>query len=84
LSPCHLVISPHDEEASAHMPREPDRSQLFIIRLWKEEGEEASIEYRGRVQHALSGETRHFRDWATLLEFLMAQLEQGGEPAEGP
>jgi hypothetical protein len=66
------------------MPREPDHSQLFIIRLWKEKGEEASIEYRGRVQHALSGEMRHFRDWATLLEFLVTQLEQGGTPGDDP
>jgi hypothetical protein len=43
------------------------------------------LEIRGRVQHALSGETRHFRDWPTLIEFLIsqvAQLDAGGDESD--
>jgi hypothetical protein len=31
-------------------------------------------EWRGRVQHVLSGETRYFRDWVTLVEVMTAML----------
>jgi hypothetical protein len=68
-----------DEASNCNMTREPDHSQLFIIRLWKEDTPTSALEYRGRVQHALSGEVRHFRDWATLIEFLVALFEQGEE-----
>ena len=37
---------------------------------------EEAPEYRGRVQHVLSGETHHFRTWAKLIEFLITQSEE--------
>jgi hypothetical protein len=64
------------------MAQESGHSQLFVIRLWKEVGQASAIEYRGRVQHALRGEMRHFRDWATLIEFLVTQMEQEEESDE--
>lgn len=73
------------------MVQESDRSHLFVVRVWTEpassepamtesdttgRSDDPPLEIRGRVQHALSGETRHFRDWSTLIEFLIIQLEQ--------
>ena len=55
------------------MPPKADQSQLFVLRLWREDLSEESPEYRGRVQHVLSGETHHFRTWTTLIEFLITQ-----------
>lgn len=53
-----------DEERLSHS------SELFTVRLWPEELGEGEIEWRGRVQHALSGRSGYFRDWSGLLAFL--------------
>ena len=58
------------------MSPKADQSQLFVVRLWREDSWEESLEYRGRVQHVLSGETHHFRTWSTLIEFLITQSEE--------
>ena len=54
--------------------RPPDRSHLFTVRLWREDLGHGRLEWRGQVQHVLSGETRYFRDWAMLVEFVRAML----------
>ena len=54
----------------ANVPGSP-RSQLFTVRVWREELGEGRSEWRGQVQHVLSGETRHFRDWQTLVAFIV-------------
>jgi hypothetical protein len=50
----------------AHLPR----SHLFTIRLWLEPLGHRQHEVRSRVQHILSGETRHFRRLSDLVEWL--------------
>ena len=50
-------------------------SQLFTVRVWREELEEGRYEWRGKVQHALSGETRYFRRWADLITFVRERIE---------
>jgi hypothetical protein len=52
------------------------RSHLFTVRLWLEELGDDQTEWRGQVQHVLSGERRYFRDWATLVEGLLALLPE--------
>jgi hypothetical protein len=52
------------------------RSQLFTVRLWREDLGDGRSEWRGQVQHVLSYETRYFRDWQTLAAFLVEQLEK--------
>jgi hypothetical protein len=42
--------------------------------LWREDLGHNRVEWRGQVQHVLSGETRYFRDWATLVEVITAML----------
>ncbi len=57
-------------------------TELFVVRVWREPQSEGSFEWRGRVQHMVSGETRYFRDWQALVTFLDAMLSdmqrQGG------
>lgn len=52
----------------------PHRSHLFTLRLWAEEMCDDQTEWRGEVRHVTSGETRYFRDWATLVTFLLTML----------
>jgi hypothetical protein len=54
--------------------REHVRSHLFLVRLWREDLGEGQMEWRGKVQHALSGEVRYFRDWPTLTALLLTML----------
>ena len=55
-------------------------SHLFTLRMWLEELGEDRREWRGQVEHVLSGERQFFRDWPTLVAFLVkatAQLSDG-------
>jgi len=45
-------------------------SNLFLLRIWCEDLGEGQFEWRGRVQHILSGESRFFRRWEELETFL--------------
>jgi hypothetical protein len=61
------------------------RSHLFTVRLWAEELGDGQTEWRGQVQHVLSGQTRYFRDWPTLVECvaaMLARLESNEESAK--
>lgn len=40
----------------------PHRSQLFTMRLWREDVGEGRTEWRGQVTHVLSGKARYFRE----------------------
>jgi hypothetical protein len=51
----------------------PASSQVFVLRLWRA----GSVEWRGRVQHITSGETRYFRAWPGLVAHLEALLADG-------
>lgn len=48
------------------------RTHLFTVRVWLEDLGDGRVEWRGQVKHVLSGEARHFRDWATLAKHLSA------------
>lgn len=50
-------------------------SHLFTVRVWREELGAGRVEWRGKVQHALSGEARYFREWAELIAFVREQVE---------
>lgn len=49
-------------------------SHLFTVRVWREEMGNGRVEWRGKVQHALSGEARYFREWAELIAFVRGQV----------
>jgi hypothetical protein len=63
-------------------------SHLFLVRLWSEEmeklgelgevGDQKGWEWRGRVQHVLSGEAHTFHDWPTLIRLLLEMAETDG------
>ena len=46
-------------------------SQLFTVRVWLEDLGDGRSEWRGKVQHTLSGEACYFRDWQTLVTFMV-------------
>jgi len=46
--------------------------------MWQEELGAGQSEWRGKVQHVLSGEARYFRDWPALLTHVQAMLENAG------
>jgi hypothetical protein len=56
-------------------------SHLFTVRIWREELGDGHVEWRSKVQHALSGEARYFREWAELIAFVREQVGDN-DPAD--
>jgi hypothetical protein len=63
--------------------REPDDSQVFLVRLWTGEGADldeaestkrSGIRVQGKVTHLLSGKGTLFNDGATLVSLLIGML----------
>jgi hypothetical protein len=63
--------------------REPDDSEVFLLRLWAGEGadpeeaegmEDIGIRVQGKVTHLLSGKGSTFNDGATLMSMLLGML----------
>jgi hypothetical protein len=60
-------------------------THLFTVRIWREELGDGHSEWRGKVQHPLSGETRYFREWAELITFVREQVgDQTASSADVP
>jgi hypothetical protein len=58
------------------------RSHLFTVRLWAEDIGNGQTEWRGRVQQVTSREIYYFRDWPTLITYLLQMLPQTETPPE--
>lgn len=56
------------------MEQQQHSSHLFTLRFWPEEVGGGETEWRGKVQHVTSGEVRYFRDWPTLIAFVLLEL----------
>ena len=59
------------------------RSELFTVRLWREDLGDNQIEWRGKVQHVQRGEAFYFRGWSMLIAALLKMLPEP-EPHEKP
>jgi len=57
-----------------------DHTASFIVRIWRErgEGEAASQEWRGSIEHVQSGRRSFFRDLRAIANFMQTHLEQLG------
>jgi hypothetical protein len=66
-----------DDRATGNRERSAARrrSQLFAVRLWKEQVAGGS-EYRGSVRDVVSGAFRGFRNWSDLAAFMIERVEE--------
>ncbi len=69
--------------SDADRPTDSPPSHLFTVRLWSQDLGDGRTEWRGKVQHVLSGETHYFRAWAELVERLASIVEQMDGLQEG-
>jgi hypothetical protein len=58
----------------------PRRSQLFTVRLWREDLGNGQGEWRGNVRHVMKDELCYFHDWSALIDFLIAKLSDPEPP----
>jgi len=70
------------------MNKQPGVSNLFLVRVWAEETGDGRPEWRGKVQHVVSGEARPFNDCAALEAAMhemleMLQADMASENVEG-
>lgn len=49
-------------------------SQLFTVRIWREDLGDGRCEWRGQVKNLASGEAHYFRNWAVMVEKLQKML----------
>lgn len=52
-----------------------------MVRMWIEDLGEGNKDWRGKVQHVISGQVRYFRDWPMLIAILQEMIP---EPEEEP
>ena len=52
----------------------PNGSNIFVLRVWLEELGNGQSEWRGQLQQVSSGEVHYFRDWQTMIGYLMEML----------
>lgn len=64
-------INPIEDGMSDELETPP---QLFVLRLWPVQLGDGRMEWRGRLHHAQTNETRYFRDWPALIPSLLAML----------
>ena len=63
-----------EKMASTHPPT--GTSHLFMLRVWVEDREPEPIEWRGRVQHVYSNQSFTFRDWPSLIEYVLEEIRR--------
>lgn len=56
-------------------------SHLFTVRLWSQDMGEGRVEWRGKVQHVLSGEAHYFREWQGLTTHLLSMATRAEQAA---
>ena len=78
-----VAISPNRSELGVSMKLDKltHPAHLFTVRVWLETLEDDETEWRGKVQHVLSGESHYFRKWSALTTHLLSML-QGVEDEE--
>lgn len=54
-------------------------THFLTLRLWAEQTEDDEPVWRGRVQHAATGEVCYFQGWQALQEVLLLLLEAGAD-----
>jgi hypothetical protein len=55
---------------------------LFTVRVWLEDLGDGRSEWRGKVQHTLDGEACYFRDWQTLVAFIVEKAAAHSGPPQ--
>jgi hypothetical protein len=58
----------------------PPASCLFTLRVWRAEAADGGADWRGQLQHVLSGESRYFQGWPALVACVCALLPEPGRP----
>ena len=71
---CLKSIAFQNGEMEMNRDRLRPRSHLFTVQLWQEELGHGQTEWRGKAQHAPSGQVYYFREWSKLILFLQAML----------
>ena len=59
-------------------PKTSGSSQLFTIRVWIESVNPDTRQVRIQVKHVLSGATRTFLQWPSVIAFIETQIQENG------
>jgi hypothetical protein len=70
----HMAVSQEDRDDKEMNSKQDQPSHLFLVRFWSEQVSDKK-EWRGRIQHVLSGEAHTFDDWSVLRDLLQKMAE---------
>jgi hypothetical protein len=69
-----IALALVDKEHNMDNGHQLHHSHLFTVRLWQADLGDGQTEWRGKLQHVLSGEVHYFREWSALIALLMSML----------
>jgi hypothetical protein len=50
------------------------QAQTFTLRIWVTSPKDATLEWRGRIQHIQSGEVQYCQDWDAFIAYVEEAL----------
>jgi len=68
------------DDSDLHQPQ--PHSQLFTVRLWRDPGQPGGRGPIMQVKHVLSGETRYFRAWQPLIDYMRNKVDSPQRPPD--
>ena len=78
----HQVQREVDIDMDMERHENEHRSELFTVRLWREESGNGQTEWRGKVQHVRGGEVLYFRELSMLIAALLKLPQEPESPAQ--
>jgi hypothetical protein len=67
-------MSEHKDNLQSEYTKANSQAQLFTLRIWVTNQDEASLEWRGRLQHIQSGEVQYCKDWESFVSYVEETL----------
>ena len=55
------------------------QAQTFTLRIWVTNQKDATLEWRGRIQHIQSGEVQYCQNWDTFIAYVEKVLTESQE-----
>jgi len=55
------------------------QAQTFTLRIWVTDQKDATLKWRGRIQHVQSGEVRYCRNWDTFTAYVEEVLRSSSD-----
>ena len=63
-------MSGHEKKSQSEYGKLGFQTQTFTLRIWVTNQKDATLEWRGRIQHIQTGEVHYCQDWEAFTAFV--------------